>query len=56
MALKQGHDTCPIKTVAAGEVGQLVLDQIQAILASPEMVVKIWQSALDTISRENCET
>ncbi|OSM04178.1 recombinase family protein [Magnetofaba australis] len=44
-ALKRGHDSCPVKTVAAGEVEQLVLDQIQGILASPEMVVNIWKSA-----------
>ncbi|MBF0590063.1 MAG: recombinase family protein [Magnetococcales bacterium] len=43
-ATKSGHDACPVKSVPAGEIESIVLDQIQAILTSPEMVVKIWRS------------
>ena len=44
-ATKNGHDTCPVKTVAAGDIEQVVLDQLGVIFRSPEMVVKIWRQA-----------
>ncbi|MEG3639321.1 recombinase family protein [Magnetococcus sp. PR-3] len=44
-ATKSGHSACPVRSVPAGEIENIVLDQIQSILTTPEMVVKIWRSA-----------
>ena len=44
-AMKSGHGTCPVKSVAAGDVEQIVLDNLGAIIQTPEMVVKIWREA-----------
>ena len=39
-ASRRGHDTCPVRSIAAGEVEGLVLGQIKRLLASPEMVAR----------------
>jgi DNA invertase Pin-like site-specific DNA recombinase len=44
-ALKQGYDSCPIRSVPAGAVEQAVLKELHRILASPEMIVATWQAA-----------
>lgn len=41
-AEKNGRDTCPLRTVAAGEIEALVIGQVRTMLRSPEMVVKTW--------------
>ncbi|MBF0147611.1 MAG: recombinase family protein [Magnetococcales bacterium] len=42
-ACKNGHDACPQRTVAAGEIEAVVIQQVRTMLRSPEMVVKTWQ-------------
>ena len=37
-ASKNGHDTCPVKSVSAGEVEDAIIDQVRAMLKSPEIV------------------
>jgi site-specific DNA recombinase len=39
-ASRRGHDTCPVRSIAAGEVEGLVLGQVKRLLASPEMVAR----------------
>jgi site-specific DNA recombinase len=39
-ASRRGHDTCPVRSIAAGEVEGLVLGQVRRLLASPEMVAR----------------
>jgi DNA invertase Pin-like site-specific DNA recombinase len=39
-ASRRGHDTCPVRSTAAGEVEGLVLGQLRRLLASPEMVAQ----------------
>jgi site-specific DNA recombinase len=39
-ASRRGHDTCPVRSIAAGEVEALVLGQVRRLLASPEMVAR----------------
>ena len=39
-ASRSGHDTCPVRSIAAGEVEGLVLGQVRRLLASPEMVAR----------------
>ncbi|MEO5332579.1 MAG: recombinase family protein [Magnetococcus sp. YQC-5] len=35
--------SCPLRTVAAGEIEAVVIQQIRSMLKSPEMIVKSWQ-------------
>jgi hypothetical protein len=39
-ASRRGHDTCPVRSIAAGEVEALVLGQVRRLLASPELVAR----------------
>ena len=39
-ASRRGHDTCPVRSVAASEVEGLVLGQVRRLLASPELVAR----------------
>ncbi|GAB0057957.1 hypothetical protein SIID45300_02291 [Candidatus Magnetaquicoccaceae bacterium FCR-1] len=41
---KHGRETCPLRSVAAGEIEAMALSQVRTMLRSPEMVVKTWQS------------
>ena len=36
----RGHDTCPVRSIAASEVEGLVLGQVRRLLASPELVAR----------------
>jgi len=44
-ATKSGYDSCPVKTVAAGDIERAVLTQVRAICRSPEMVAQTWIAA-----------
>jgi hypothetical protein len=46
--LKHGADACPIRRVAAGEIEKAVVDQIRALLRTPEIVVRTWRAARQT--------
>jgi site-specific DNA recombinase len=39
-ATRRGHDTCPVRSIAASEVEGLVLGQVRRLLASPELVAR----------------
>jgi site-specific DNA recombinase len=39
-ASRRGHDTCPVRSLAASEVETLVLAQVRRLLASPELVAR----------------
>jgi site-specific DNA recombinase len=39
-ASRRGHDTCPVRSIAASEVEALVLGQVRRLLASPELVAR----------------
>jgi site-specific DNA recombinase len=39
-ASRRGHDTCPVRSIAASEVEVLVLGQVRRLLAAPEMVAR----------------
>jgi site-specific DNA recombinase len=49
-ASRRGHDTCPVRSIAAGEVEGLVLGQVRRLLVSPELVARTITAA----RRENC--
>ena len=44
-ARKQGYESCPVKTVPAGDIENAVIDQLRAIFRSPEMVAETWRAA-----------
>ncbi|MBF0624097.1 MAG: recombinase family protein [Magnetococcales bacterium] len=54
-ACKNGHDACPMRTVAAGEIEAVVTQQVRTMLRSPEMVVKTWQANEDVSERDVAE-
>jgi site-specific DNA recombinase len=39
-ANRRGHDTCPVRSIAASEVEGLVLGQVRRLLAAPEVVAR----------------
>ena len=48
-ASRRGHDTCPVRSIAASEVEALVLGQVRRLLASPELVAR----TITAVRREN---
>jgi hypothetical protein len=42
---KLGPETCSVRRLPAGEIEAAVIDQVRAMLRSPEMIVKIWAAA-----------
>jgi hypothetical protein len=44
-SLKLSHGDCPLRAVPAGEVEAAVINQIRALLRSPEVVVRTWRAA-----------
>jgi site-specific DNA recombinase len=48
-ANRKGHDTCPVRSIAASEVEGLVLGQVRRLLASPELVAR----TITAVQREN---
>ncbi|MBF0439245.1 MAG: recombinase zinc beta ribbon domain-containing protein, partial [Magnetococcales bacterium] len=44
-AAKNGHDACSMPSIPAGDVEQVILDHLRALIHSPEMMVRTWQSA-----------
>jgi site-specific DNA recombinase len=44
-ALKRGAEMCPLRRVSAAEIEGIVIDQIRALLRTPEIVVRTWYSA-----------
>jgi site-specific DNA recombinase len=44
-ASRRGHDTCPVRSIAAAEVEALVLGQVRRLLAAPEVVARTTTAA-----------
>ena len=44
-ATKKGYDTCPVRTVAAGEIEEVVKRQLRAVFTSPELIERTYQAA-----------
>jgi hypothetical protein len=44
-AIADGYDTCPVTSVPAADVEGAVLDHVQKLLASPELVARTWATA-----------
>jgi DNA invertase Pin-like site-specific DNA recombinase len=44
-AMKRGGSDYPVRQVPAGEIERLVLDQVRALLQTPEIIVETWRGA-----------
>lgn len=44
-ASKQGYKTCPVKSVAAGEIEEAVVDQLRAVFRTPELIAATFREA-----------
>jgi site-specific DNA recombinase len=44
-AIADGYDSCPVTSVPAADVEGAVLDQVQKLLAAPELVARTWATA-----------
>lgn len=51
-ASKNGYDSCPVKTVAAGDIEQAVINQIGAIFRTPEMMAQTYIAAKQIAAEE----
>ncbi len=47
--LKNGANDCPVRRIPAGEIEDAVLNQIRAMLQSPEIIVATWRAARQAI-------
>jgi hypothetical protein len=54
-ASKAGYDTCPVKTVAAGEIEDAVVGQLRAIFKSPEMIAQTYLATQELILEEQTD-
>jgi site-specific DNA recombinase len=43
--IKQGPEACPVRRVPAGEIEAAVIDQVRALIRTPEIVVRTWRTA-----------
>jgi DNA invertase Pin-like site-specific DNA recombinase len=44
-AMKRGRSECPVRQIPAAEIERIVIDQIQVLLQTPEVVVQTWRAA-----------
>jgi site-specific DNA recombinase len=49
--IKQGADACPVRRVPAGEIEAAVIDQVRALIRTPEIVVRTWRAARVRMAR-----
>lgn len=48
-ALQRGADTCPVQRIPAAEIESAVIDQVRGILRSPEIIVRTWRVARQSL-------
>lgn len=51
-AKKNGHASCPVKSVSAGEIEAAVISQLRVLLRSPEMIAQTFRAACDLDAQE----
>lgn len=54
-ATKNGYDSCPVKTVAAGDIEQAVIGQVRVLFRSPEMIAQTYLAAKRFSEEEESE-
>ena len=48
-ALKRDAEACPVRRIPAAEIESAVIDQVRAILRSPEIIVRTWRAARQSL-------
>ena len=43
--IKQSADACPVRRVPSGEIEAAVIDQVRALIRTPEIVLRTWRAA-----------
>jgi site-specific DNA recombinase len=51
-ASKNGYDACPVRSVAAGEIEQAVMDQLRHVFRTPELIAKTYREAKEREAQE----
>lgn len=54
-AMKSGYDSCPVRTVAAGDVEEAVLMQVKTMLRTPEVIAQTYLAAKRLSSEEQID-
>jgi len=52
-ASKHGYDTCKVKTVSAGMIEEIVINQLKRIFQSPELIASTYRSVMEKIDDES---
>jgi len=48
-ALKRDAEACPVRRIPAAEIERAVIDQVSKILRSPEIIVRTWRVARQSL-------
>jgi len=54
-AKKNGHASCPVRSVPAGEIEAAVISQLRVLLRSPEMIAQTFRAASDLDAQETAD-
>ncbi|NIA06583.1 MAG: hypothetical protein GWP14_02930, partial [Actinobacteria bacterium] len=52
-AAKNGYQTCPVKSVAAGEIEAAVFEQLRRVFRSPDVIARTFRAAKDQLAQEH---
>ena len=51
-AAKRGYETCPVVSVAAGEIEQAVMGQLRAVFRTPKLIARTFRAAKQREAQE----
>ena len=51
-AMRNGHASCPVRSVPAGEIEKAVVDQLRVLLRSPEVIAQTFRAAKELEAEE----
>ncbi|MEK7678656.1 MAG: zinc ribbon domain-containing protein, partial [Deltaproteobacteria bacterium] len=54
-ASKNGYDSCPVRSVSAGEIEEAVMSQLRVIFRTPEMIAQTYLATQDLIREEHAD-
>ncbi len=54
-AERNGYDTCPVKSVAAGEIEGAVIEQLRRVFRSPDMIARAFRAAQEQAEKQAAE-
>ena len=54
-ASKSGYDSCPVRSVAAGEIDEAVMSQLRVVFRTPEMIAQTYRATQKLIREEHAD-